>query len=234
MKTAFTLLLLLILCPAMFAQAVSADKIKIQAKKVTWKAGTPYSDSQMMQGREVKSISANGLSVAIITDDSLGYHAVLVVVDNKYGKRVTVDPNNFQMYTLKPKEQILSPLEPEKVAHSIEKQARWKNILGAFLAGMATRRSVGTIRDSQTGDSAEITITSPDYAAQRSAINAARERNARNQERATTIRDISLLANTIPDGESITGWVFFDKKSSTQSGIIINVDDITFVFPDNK
>jgi hypothetical protein len=201
---------------------------------LTWKAGTPYSDFMLMQGREVKSIAHdNGTAVVVAMDDDGKYLAFLVYIVNKSPQRFIVNPAACFARIEAPRQFFLLTIPVEKVAKSIENEGRWRSALGLFLAGMAQHQTTGTVTDSY-GNQSTVTLTEQDRRASQNAQRAARERSANNQSRASIIRDIGLRSNTVFPDTELVGWIFFEKKKFTSLTVGIFTGLAMYEFPFTK
>jgi hypothetical protein len=145
------------------------------------------------------------------------YVAFLISFQNLHETPLMFEPRNIQMHVLGTKPSQLSPLPLEAVQNHIQDEGKWGSIFRTFLAGMLTRQSRGTIVDDE-GNRASVTITSPDYEAQRNVARAERERRERNENRAFNFSDLYLKANTAFKDEVVRGFILFDKKKALGDG----------------
>ncbi len=197
---------------------------------IKWHQTGPDFDSALLEGREVKASRFEGTSIAVLMDDTGDYLAFLVSVQNKSTSRIIINPASAFVRIESPKSGLLLTIPADKVARSMEKQGRWRNMLGLFFAGMATRSSTGTITD-EYGNRSTVTLSEPDRVAQQNAQNAIRERNIRNQTSASIIRDIGLRANTVFPNTELTGWMFFEKKKFTSLTVGVFTGRAMYEFP---
>jgi hypothetical protein len=200
---------------------------------VKWQSVGPEFDSALLEGREVKAARFDNTTVAVLMDDSGDYLAFLVNIQNKSTHRIIVNPGSASVKIQTPSPQLLLTIPADKVAKAMEHSGRWRNVLGAFFAGMARQTSTGSITD-QYGNQSTVTLSEPDYAAQQNARMAARGRNRVNQNSAAIIRDIGLRANTVFPNTDLIGWVFFEKKKFASLTVSIFTGQAMYEFPFTK
>jgi hypothetical protein len=223
-----------------FASVLGQEKSAAPVTKPDWPtfpwiAGNPACDSALYQGREVKSIYYKGTNIIVLFDDTGDYLAFLVHVTNQTPNRLVVNPASAFVKIDEPVQthSILLSIPPDKVAKSLEHQGRWRSIFGAFLGGMATRTSTGTITDA-AGNQSTVTLSEPDVAAQRDTQRAIRERADRNEASANIIREIGLKANTVFPNTYLVGWIFFEKKKFASLTVNVFTGAAMYQFPFKK
>lgn len=150
---------------------------------------------------------------------------------NHTEKPITIYPEHFQIKMSAPVNKVYNALDTETVAKKIKNQGRWRSILAAGLAGMATRQSTGTITDNR-GNTATVIITEPDHAAQRNARRSREAREVANQTKADKADKWALKTHTLFKGETVDGAVFF-KREKLAPGMILSftIGDTIFEIP---
>lgn len=207
----------------------TADK-----KVVRWQTGASYSDSIMSKGQELKIIDLENIFISATLIEKKGWipHA-FITIENKKSERILVDPTNWTLNVLTPKERILASKEPEKLAQSLESRGKWAAALSNVGAAMATKQSTATVRNSD-GTSSTVTVTEPDKDAQQRAAKNGKENQTFLGSVADYVRESSIQANTVFPNKSISGIVWFEDKKYKEVVLTITIDGVIYEFPFEK
>lgn len=196
----------------------------------------PVCDSVISDGALVRSISYNGIYLAVSFVDDGKYVVADIFVSNDSGGRILVDPQNWiiahygsqdDFLTSKPAILKAYAVPPLKIANKVASRVRWANALSAFAASMSTTTTTGTasgtVRDNQ-GNSGTYTSRTesigPDYAAQNRAAVGNAERSRSAAQRADNIMSTALLPNTVLDKSKMSGLVYFERSKKAKYGIV--------------
>lgn len=198
---------------------------------IRWEPGSTHSDSIVVDGHEVKGVTDYGLTVVALLDNSLDKTSFLISIENKSGGRIQIDPRLYRLDRLKPQPLSLSPLDPEKLARQMEKRGRWRTAVEALLTALAKGQTATAQVTDNTGYRGRVTVTGPDYETQREAQAAAQGRAAENQSEADLVRDVSLKPNTVFHGQTITGWIYFEKSWFDEAVLKITIGDSIYELP---
>jgi hypothetical protein len=198
---------------------------------IRWEPESTHSDSIVVDGRAVKGVTDYGLTVVAMMDDSFDQIGFLISIENKSGGRIMVDPGLYRFEATKPRPLSLSPLDPEKLSRNLEQRGSWRTVVAGMLASLARRQTATAQITDNTGYRGRVTVTEPDYEAQREVQEAARDRTLRNQSDADSVRDVSLKPNTIFNGQTMTGWVYFEKKRFDEAVLKITIGDSVYELP---
>jgi len=202
---------------------------------------------QFLNGRKVKIIAVDGVTVSASLTDTGKHFRAEIAVANTSTTNFDVLPANFSIEETAPKQKTLAYEDVGKLIHSAEKRMAWANAFTAAGAGMQRQQSTtnttnyGTVNvnssdgsyanGTYTGTSTSTTST-PDYAAQASANAAIRQRNALLAVQSSQVSEAALRSNTVVPGQSVGGSVFFQRKGKAkQVVLIVPLGDKLFQFP---
>ncbi|MCC6365357.1 MAG: hypothetical protein IT165_17725 [Bryobacterales bacterium] len=148
----------------------------------------------------------------------------MVMVDNQTGGPVNVLPERFYIAIPGRKPKILAPRDPVKMIASIEWKARFYSALDEALSAM--QRTATTTQSTYSGTyfgtggfgsvsgTATHVTTAPDYQERRLAALRTLQRREAAREQADWIQSVALKANTLYPGETVCGWLWFDRDSA--------------------
>lgn len=248
MRLALPVIVSVLIVLATYVPAISqVEPIRppLTSREYTWTDHGGSSDKIVSDGRLIRIIHAEGLSVAAAarpTEDGLMYE---IYVFNATGHRILLDPTGFYVaYSDEGRIKWEHPLSPDAIAAKHESGAEWGNFFRSFAAGMAKQRSTtqtmgsgnvsvmsndGVASGMYTATSTSMTIE-PNTQAQQNAATANRNASAQAAERAMVIRNTALRPNTVLPDESLLGYVYFKRQKADIVVVNIVVEDINFMF----
>jgi hypothetical protein len=200
---------------------------------IRWQMGTAHSDSRFINGKEVKMIDADGVTVTATLIERKNWipHA-FVTVENETEARILVDPTDWTLNVLD-KPRVLKSKEPDKLAKSLDSRGAWSAALSGISGAMATKQTTGTIRNSD-GSSSTVTITEKDEAARARAEATGRRNQDTLESAAQYVRESSLRLNTLLPKESVYGIVWFENKGYKEVLLVIKIAGVIYEFPFTK
>lgn len=224
MKVSAALLLLL------FAFILSNAQDK-KPQIYSWLPDAKNADSYFLEGVEIKTLYGPDVVVSLaLVEDAGNYTQFMVGVKNNGADRILVSPHMARLTTLAPKrEELWSELD-EKVASSIEKRNKWRNLLESFVIGGATRQSRAVITD-EYGNRVSVQITEPDYEAQQAARDARNRQQQQRSKAANIVRQFSLKKNTLFAGDEVVGSIFFKRKKFDKGILLLLIGGNFYEFP---
>lgn len=213
---------------------------------------------EILDGNFVQTISNKNLCVSALLFDTGRRYRIDVCVRNQGNKPIEVYPHNVAL-TLKGKKDLpMKYINSDKLASSIVRWAKFEagmsdmaNAMNEFNASQrrvyntAYVNTSGTIWGWRNGfdtysGTATVTMSSPDYGAIMRAQRKTEIDNIKNmnlvqaaQLGASQIRELALKANTVRPGNSISGTVFFARKSVARAAdvhVSIGKEKLTFSF----
>lgn len=202
---------------------------------------------QFVNGHKIKILSADGITVSVSMLDTGKYFRADVGVLNTSSASLDVLPMNFSLEETAPKDKMLAYVDVGKIIRSAQTRMAWANALSAAGAGMQRQQTTtettsngtvnvygsdGTNANGTYNGTSTSTTSSPDYAAQARADEAIRERNAVLAMQSGQLSSAALRSNTLSPGQSIGGFVFFQRKGKGTSLLLsMPVGDKVFKFP---
>lgn len=217
---------------------------------------------EILDGNFVQTISNKNLCVSALLFDTGRRYRIDVCIRNRGNKPIEVYPHNIAL-TLKGKKDLsMKYINADKLASSIVRWAKFEAGMSDMASAMnefnASQRRVyntayvntsGTIWGWRNGfdtfsGSATITMSSPDYGAIMRARRQSEINNVKNmnlvqaaQMGASQIRELALKANTLRPGDSLSGTVFFARKSVARAAdvhVSVGKDKLNFSFAMSK
>jgi hypothetical protein len=254
-----TSLLMVVTASFAAAQAPSIPD-NLGSNSVVWSAGDPNSDQVLKNGVPVRILVKDGVAVSASLARNEDVLWANVSVINRSGARLDVDPSQFTLMQVSPKQKELRYEAPEVIVKFIKRRAEWANALSGIAADMdrdetTTKAEINTKSQSTTkfdletrpnrstiagtattaGSSrttATVTTSSPDYQARQEAAQAIERNTATADSKSADILKRALLANTLAHGESIGGAVFFERdKKARDATLRIPLAGLIFEFP---
>ena len=186
---------------------------------------------QFVNGRKIKTLIADGITVSVSLLDTGKYFRADVAVWDTSTANFDVLPTIFNLEETAPKEKELAYVDTGKIIHSAQTRMAWANALTAAGAGMQRQQSStdttsnGTVNVNSsdgtyaTGTStarSTATTTTPDYAAQDRANEAIRQRNSALALQGSQLANAALRSNTVLPGQGVSGWSFSNEKVKPQ------------------
>lgn len=241
MKLVFCILMTLCLAGVCSAQTNNT---------IRWQEGTLNADRIMANGKEVKTITLDGLTLSVsLGEERLGtervYYDKFVVylyAVNVSERRIEISPDMVTIEAVKPKARPLERETAQHLAKTIQKWSRVKGALGEAAAGMQTTQSTtssndrgaiygpgGSVTYSGTGSS---TTTAPDKEARRRANDQAAVLNGSAARAGADLQGVELKANTLLPKQEIGGMLVFDREKKCEEAIVrVSVDGKIIEFP---
>lgn len=251
--------LLLAICAAN-ASAQDQTLPPTQLPTVIWSADDPNSDQVLNAGLPVRILVSDGVAVSASlarNDDVLWAN---VSVTNRSGRRIDVDPSQFALTEVMPKQKQLPYESPQQIVKFIKRRADWANALSGVAAEMSrdettTQAEINTNGQSKTDFKAEtrpdafsvkgtarttsssrttatVTTETPDYQARMESARAIEKNTAVAESKSVDVLKRALLANTLMPGEDIGGAVFFQRDKKLREAILrIPIAGKIFEFP---
>lgn len=200
-------------------------------KTVRWQPNSDYSDSVISDGKEIKIITKNGISIAATLIEKRGWipHA-FITFENNTNNRILLDPALWTLNVITPKPQTLTTKEPEKLDASLENRAKWAAAIDDAGAAFSTKQTTATVTDSN-GATSTATITEPDKQAQKEAATRGRAQQEHAGSVADYVRSSSLKVNTVFPKTQVSGIVWFENKKYKDVVLTIVIGDVIYEFP---
>src|SRR5262245_28560333 len=217
---------------------------------IRWQAGAPNTDQITVNGKTVKTLTIDGLTLSLsLNEESLGsdviYYDKFVVylyALNLSERRVEVSPDMVTVEAVKPK---AKPLKRETAAHLAISVQQWAAVAGAvgqFGASMQTTQSTTTGAVTGTGSgpggmvtysgTGTATTTSPDMEARRRANDQAVILNGSASRAGADLQRVELKANTLLPNWETGGMLIFDREKKCEEAIVrVSVDGKIIEFP---
>lgn len=147
-----------------------------------------------------------------------------VVVQNLGKTPLDVLPERIEAYELAPSVKKLASVPAAKVAAKAGRLGGFES----FALGLASTGATTTVTSSN-GE----TLTVPDYQARARAEKTYRTKLAEKQQASNDILEAALKAQTLFEGKSIVGKVFFDQPGKAGKDIVLRVPlrDVVYEFP---
>lgn len=245
MKTLFLVSLVLVTALPAFSQTPTVQQT------IRWSKGAPNTDSAIIDGKEVKSFTADGVTVAVKASEqrvgSAQVHydkaIVQIVVFNGSERRVEISPDGFSLEMVKPQLRTLERETAEHLSKSMNRRAKLAGALGEIGAGMQTTQittngsSRGTISDQRGGSvtyqgTNTSTTTGPDVEARRRAEAQSAVLSDGALRSGAALQDFEIKANTIFPGQQYGGILIFERDKKCEDVLVrVAIDGKVLEFP---
>jgi hypothetical protein len=202
---------------------------------------------QYIDGQKFKILTTANSVVIVALLMGEHYMRAEVSVSNNAQTSVDLLPDQMLLEVVSPKPKELPFVSPDQIAKSVGHRAAWANILNGMGGAMATQQtttetsSSGTVNSSSSdgvytngtyNGSSTSTTSIPDYAAQARANERIRERNAAVASLRSSLVQTSLKANSVMPGQSVRGYVYFEReKHATSLKLTIPIAGTLYEFP---
>jgi hypothetical protein len=202
---------------------------------------------QFVNGRKVKTITVEGITVSASLFDTGKYFRVDLAILNTSAANFDVLPAMFSITETAPKEKIFAYVDVGKIISSAQNRTAWANAFAAAGAGMQRQQTTtnatsygtvnvnssdGTYANGSYNGSSTSTTSAPDYAAQARANEAIRQRNSVLAVQSSQLSDAALRSNTVLPGQNVSGCVFFERKGKAKSVVLaVPIGDRILQFP---
>ncbi len=229
----------------MIAGHLTAE-VKPNPNSFFWLEDQPDCEKDITDGVYVETIRGASLRISASLFDTDRKTKVLISIRNDGDKTVEIDPSKFTAGLVgKKSKRELKYEDPYLIANKLERSARtgaaWANFGSALGQAGAAMQRVNTYAYTNTSGSfygrggygtyygsGTTTISSPDYAAQARAAQQAAITRANSQASianaqangAEIIRE-ALKGNTIKPGNSVSGFVHFQRKGKGEGTVVV-------------
>ncbi len=215
-----------------------------------WVKGSPNTDSSLHEGREVKSFTVDGVTIAVkASEQRVGSERVYydkaivqVFVFNGSERRVEISPDAISIEVIKPQTR---KLERETADHLSKSMTRRANLAGALgQAGASMQTTQTTSRGSENGTfhgqggnvtysgTSTSTTTAPDMEARRRADAQAAVLNEGALRSGASLQDLELKGNTVFPGKMYGGILIFERDKKCEEVIVrVSIDGKMIEFP---
>ena len=216
---------------------------------VTWKPGMDhvYQDGYFW----FRAISPGGAIAVVSVSDNGQYMLAQMAIANRSNRNLDILPERFVMTLLRPKKKMLEHIPPERVIGKINSSVAWSRLFAGMAAATATHRettiseTTGTVNVYGEGGMATGTYSgtinstrqAPDEQQRQQIWEAQREREQQAYNRAQSVANSAVRANTLGPGREIHGLVYFKRERSCASRagcsilLTVPVGYTTFEFP---
>jgi len=183
---------------------------------VRWESGAPGCDQFVSQGRNVESVTANGVTVQVSLQDTGWKLRATVAVSNQSESKVYVLPALITLDELKPGLRNLREESPAKLAH---KEVNHQVLRTEFNAQPSPSAAVYHSGSSATLSSvAYRTAPSPDYLG--------------NYTEEGSVQALALKTANLAPGQKTAGLLWFVRDPGARElSMRLSVGDIVFDFP---
>jgi hypothetical protein len=200
------------------------DTTKPYEKSIYWTENCPECSFIVRNGNNFRTLKIDGLNVTVIGfiegDKVLRLY---LSIENATGKRIEFTPSTIYASVFNsgdPKSaQWLNRLGAEDVAKLLPGKSKWKDFQDRARANSS--QQTGTIT-TDTGRTATITATDP--AARAIAEDQITDRNTRAEAKERQLSTEILRANSVLNGETVRGFVFFERKKGSVVNYHIIID----------
>lgn len=210
-----------------------------ERQSIVWKPDHPGSDQVLVDGVWFRTVyDADGIGVEAAVGRIDRYSAAVVTVFNHSLSRIEIRPETAYLYELRPKECRFNEIDALRVEKSVGRRAAFKAALVGFLGGMGSTRTVqqqGTFNGDVHGTGANGAPVNGTVSGtyQGTQVVTDPEATARAAEAARSVRDQgttlqglmaanALLPNTLMQGQSMRGVIFFEHASGKE-GTTFNI-----------
>ena len=210
--------------------------------KIRWQYGAPNTDRFVVDGRTVKTLTFDGLTISIsLGVERLGssqIHYDKFVVNfyaiNLSERRVEVTPDMITFEAVRPK---AKPIKRETAAHLASSVQQWAAVAGAlgeFGASMQTTQSntTGAVYSPDGTTTYAATTTSPDIQARSRASRQAAILNGSASRAGIDLERVELKTNTLMPQQEVGGMLIFDRDKKCQEAVVrVAIDGKIIEFP---
>lgn len=233
MKLAFCILMALCLAGVCSAQTNSP---------IRWQPGAPNTDRLVVDGREVKTLTLDGLTISISLGlERLGADRIIyekfvagVYVVNRSERRIEITPDMVTVEVIRPN---AKSLKRETAAHLADTIRRWAAVAGATGEAAASLQTTqATTTGAMSGPGGSVTYsentTSPDLEARRRASQQSAILNGSASRAGADLERVELKANTLLPNQEVGGILIFDRDKKCEEAVVhVAVEGKTITFP---
>lgn len=194
---------------------------------VRWQAGAPGCDQFLSHGRNVESITANGITVQVSLQDTGWKFRANVAISNLSDTPMSIMPGIVTLDELQPHLQTLMATDSGKIAHTSTHQVLWT------LANAVPSPSASAAKLLHTPDSDRLgyrTSPTPDYMSPHMVLASDRP-GAFARSESIDVESITLKPMSLPAGERTAGVMWFDRDAGARElSMRVPVGDMVFDF----
>lgn len=219
--------------------AIAAAQLE---SRIRWQQGAPNTDHFIVNGRTVKTLTLDGLTLGVsLGIERLGtariYYDKFVVylyAINLSERRVEITPDIVTLESVRPRARELKRETAMHLANTIQTWAAVAGAAGEAAASLQTTQAAATGSVSGPGGSAAYSETTiaPDMAARQRASQQSAILNGSASRAGIDLERVELKANTLlPNGE-VGGMLIFDRDKKCQEAVVrVAVDGKIVEFP---
>ncbi len=186
-----------------------------------WEAGAPGCDQFVSHGRDVESITANGITVQASVQDSGWKYRVNVAVSNHSQDAVSVFPSIISLDELQPKLHSLPAVDTRRLARTSTHQVLWTS---------ADAHPSPSAVAPQLLAQADRSPASQDYMSPHMTLATARPGVFERTE-SIDVQAIILKAVTLKNGEKTAGVMWFERDvNARELSLRVPAGDLVFDF----
>jgi len=194
---------------------------------VRWAAGAPGCDEFLSHGRQVESITANGITVQVSLQDSGWKYRVNVAISNETPDSVLVVTGDITLDELTPNMRALPATDAAKLAHSPTHQVFWT--LANAMPSPSAVAEPGS-RASESERLANRTSPANDYLNPHLALTAVRQSGFERTE-TIDVSSVALKSTSVPAGKADAGVMWFERQANAHElSLRVPVADMVFDF----
>ncbi len=188
----------------------------IQNGVVRWYANAPGCDQFLSNGRNVETVTANGITVQVALQDTGWKLLATIAVSNQSGTSVYVLPNLITLDELKPSLRNLREQNPAKLAHN--------EVNHQLLRGAANAQPPHGGISSRSGSSVALSSISYRDASTQDYLGSSSEASS---PQAIALKDVNLAS-----GQKTAGVLWFARAPNAQDlSMRLSIGDLIFDFP---
>jgi hypothetical protein len=196
---------------------------------VRWSAGAPGCDEFVSHGRQVESMTANGVTVQVSVQDTGWKYRANIAIKNASSSKLDVTPGIITLDELQPRMRTLPASDTKVIARTSTHQVLWT------LANAVP--SPSAIRQNSSNENFLVDAT-PDYLNPHMALASDRPAAFERTEE-VDVNAIALKYGTVPTGDSTAGVMWFARDAgarelSMRVPVGDMVFDFSFAFPQAK
>ena len=195
--------------------------------EVRWAAREPGCDEFLSYGRQVESITANGITVQVSLQDTGWRYRANVTISNLSSSSVDVTPEMITLDELTPHLRSLHSADPEKIAHTSTHQVLWT------LANAVPSPSAVVPQFAQAPETDRLAhrgFVAPDYLDPQMSLASARPVSFARTE-SVDVEAIALKSVSLPTGQTTAGIMWFARdNASHELSLRVPVGDLVFDF----
>jgi hypothetical protein len=194
---------------------------------VRWTAGAPGCDSFVSHGRNVESITANGITVQVSVQDSGWKYRANIAINNASSAKLDVSPGIITLDELQPRMRTLPATDIKSIANTSTHQVLWTEA-NAVPSPSAVGGHAVSVRDSAT----------PDYLNPHMTLASSRP-TAFERTEAVDANTIALKYASVAPESNTAGVIWFARdpgahELSLRVPVGDMVFDFSFAFPQAK